>query len=199
MMTPVVEAFTYFAKRYSRAVRHCDRMAAQGRIEKDGRTYRILVEVGPAGTGYWNRDRDEILLIGTRGDIPCPAMGTQSESVWFAERPKIEGSQRGRHSAKPEDAYLWVEKHYPNLPRIELNARTRRTGWDAWGPEAPVEEISAVNDNPIDTGDMLGDAAGDEPDDGGDDEVSEFVEDGERPFNADADMPAFLRRREDVP
>jgi N6-adenosine-specific RNA methylase IME4 len=99
------------------------------RNEAGQRTY---VQVGPAGTGYWARDRAEILLIGTRGDFPAPAPGTQGESVWFAAR--------GRHSEKPEEAYLWIEKHWPNLPKIELNARAARPGWDRWGNEAPVEQ-----------------------------------------------------------
>jgi N6-adenosine-specific RNA methylase IME4 len=103
----------------------------------DSATY--FKTVGPAGTGYWNRDRDELLLIGTRGQVPAPAMGTQGESVIFAARPKITGTMRGKHSAKPAFAHEWVDKHYPTLPKIELNARTRRAGWDAWGLEAPAE------------------------------------------------------------
>ncbi len=31
-----------------------------------------------AGTGYWNRNRHELLLIGTRGGIPAPARVTKS-------------------------------------------------------------------------------------------------------------------------
>ncbi len=34
-----------------------------------------------AGTGYWNRNQHELLLIGTRGDIPAPAPGQQFNSV----------------------------------------------------------------------------------------------------------------------
>ena len=34
-----------------------------------------------AGTGYWSRNRNEFLLIGTRGNIPAPAPGTQWDSV----------------------------------------------------------------------------------------------------------------------
>lgn len=104
-----------------------------------------LREIGPAGTGYWNRDRDEICLIGTRGDVVCPAMGTQGESVWFAARPKIEGTQRGKHSAKPDNAHLWLEEHYPNTPKIELNARAGRAGWDSWGNEAPPPQVHEEN------------------------------------------------------
>lgn len=81
------------------------------------------------GTGYWFRNRHELLLIGTRGNIPAPAMGTQWDSV-------IEAPTR-RHSEKPDAVYELIESYYPSLPRIELNARAARPGWDRWGNEAP--------------------------------------------------------------
>ena len=81
------------------------------------------------GTGYWNRNKHELLLIGTRGRIPAPAMGTQWNSVIDAPV--------GRHSAKPEIFLEMIEGYYPNLPKIELNRRgPARAGWDAWGNEA---------------------------------------------------------------
>ena len=46
------------------------------------------------GTGYWFRNKHELLLIGVRGDIPGPAPGSQWPSV--IEAPV------GFHSAKPE-------------------------------------------------------------------------------------------------
>ena len=82
-----------------------------------------------AGTGYWSRNKHELLLIGTKGNIPAPAMGTQEHSV--IEAP------RGRHSEKPEAFFKMIERYYPNLPKIELNARKARPGWDRWGAEAP--------------------------------------------------------------
>ena len=33
------------------------------------------------GTGYWFRNKHELLLVGTRGDVPAPAPGTQWESL----------------------------------------------------------------------------------------------------------------------
>ena len=81
------------------------------------------------GTGYWNRNQHEILLIGTRGDIPCPAPGEQWSSVINAPR--------GRHSEKPASVYEMIEEYYPNIPKIELNARNAREGWHVWGAEAP--------------------------------------------------------------
>ncbi len=81
------------------------------------------------GTGYWFRNAHEILLVGTRGTVPAPAMGTQSPSLF--DSPPL------RHSQKPEEAYRLIEAYFPTLPRIELNARGVREGWDAWGNEAP--------------------------------------------------------------
>jgi N6-adenosine-specific RNA methylase IME4 len=84
------------------------------------------------GMGYWFRNRHELLLVGTRGKIPAPAPGTQYESVLeFAV---------AAHSEKPEIFYELIEDYFPNLPKIELNARRARPGWDSWGNEAPIAE-----------------------------------------------------------
>jgi len=85
-----------------------------------------------AGTGYWFRNQHELLLVGTRGNIPAPAPGTQSKSILLAPV--------GKHSAKPPEVRAMIEKLYPTLPKIELFARERAPGWDAWGNE--VEEAN---------------------------------------------------------
>jgi N6-adenosine-specific RNA methylase IME4 len=82
-----------------------------------------------AGTGYWNRNKHEILLVGTRGGIPAPAAGEQWDSA--IEAPV------GRHSEKPEIVYRLIESYFPTVPRIELNARQARAGWERWGKESP--------------------------------------------------------------
>jgi len=84
------------------------------------------------GTGYWSRVNHEILLIGTMGNVPAPAPGTQDVSCFDAPL--------GRHSEKPESAAEWIERLFPNLRKIELNARAARPGWDVWGNEAPEPE-----------------------------------------------------------
>ena len=81
------------------------------------------------GTGYWNRNQHELLLIGTRGNPPAPAPGTRERSV--IEAPV------GAHSEKPDIVLEYIEGWYPTLPKIELNARRARAGWTAWGLEAP--------------------------------------------------------------
>jgi N6-adenosine-specific RNA methylase IME4 len=69
------------------------------------------------GTGYWFRNAHELLLVGTRGNIPAPAMGTQFTSC--IEAPV------GEHSAKPELFLTMMEAYFPTLPKIELNAAAR--------------------------------------------------------------------------
>jgi N6-adenosine-specific RNA methylase IME4 len=82
------------------------------------------------GTGYWVRDCHELLFIGVKGKIPAPCMGEQFRSA--IEAPK------GAHSEKPDFQYEIAEKYFPNLPKIELNARRSRPGWLSWGDEAPL-------------------------------------------------------------
>jgi N6-adenosine-specific RNA methylase IME4 len=85
-------------------------------------------------TGRWNRSKHEILLVATLGKPPCPAPGTQWDSLIMA--PK------GEHSAKPECFLEMIEAYYPTMPKIELNRRgPARAGWDAWGLE--VELVDA--------------------------------------------------------
>jgi N6-adenosine-specific RNA methylase IME4 len=80
------------------------------------------------GTGYWNRNQHELLLVGTRGNVPAPSPGTQWPSVIEAPITK--------HSEKPERFAELVESYFPVLPKIELNRRgAPRDGWDAWGNE----------------------------------------------------------------
>jgi N6-adenosine-specific RNA methylase IME4 len=90
------------------------------------------------GLGYWNRNKHEILLLGVRGDIPCPAPGDQRNSLIMAPR--------GNHSAKPECFLEMLEAYFPTTPKIELNRRgPPRPGWKAWGngveAEAPGPEM----------------------------------------------------------
>jgi N6-adenosine-specific RNA methylase IME4 len=86
-----------------------------------------------SGTGYWNRNRHELLLVGTRGAIPAPAPGTQVSSVF-----QTGVRDRLRHSEKPLEARAMIEAYYPSCPKIELFARPPAPqGWDLWGNEAP--------------------------------------------------------------
>lgn len=107
-------------------------------IEAWGFTYKaqcIWAKKRPGaghGTGYWFWGEHELLLVGTRGKIPAPAPGTQWESV--IEAPV------GEHSEKPTIFHELIEAYFPSLPKIELNARAGRAGWELWGNEAPAAE-----------------------------------------------------------
>jgi N6-adenosine-specific RNA methylase IME4 len=79
------------------------------------------------GTGWWCRSQHELLLIGAHGRPGVPAPSLRSSSV-FHERARA-------HSQKPALAYQIIESYYPRVARIELFARKRRRGWDAWGNE----------------------------------------------------------------
>jgi len=87
------------------------------------------------GMGHWVRNRHELLLIGARGEMPHPAPGARPDSV--IEAPRRE------HSRKPDAAYEFIEQMYPELSKIELFARVRRDGWDAWGNEVCAKQEAA--------------------------------------------------------
>jgi N6-adenosine-specific RNA methylase IME4/ParB-like chromosome segregation protein Spo0J len=80
------------------------------------------------GLGFFVRGQRELLLIATRGDIPCPLPENRPPSV--IEAPRRE------HSRKPDEAYELIERMYPDLPKIELFARGQRSGWSVWGNQA---------------------------------------------------------------
>jgi N6-adenosine-specific RNA methylase IME4 len=84
------------------------------------------------GHGYWScEDQIEELLVGTRGRVPAPVMGTQPQ--------QMQTYRRGRHSAKPAEYRAMIEQLYPTAPKIELFARgTPAPGWDAWGEDRAI-------------------------------------------------------------
>jgi N6-adenosine-specific RNA methylase IME4 len=83
------------------------------------------------GLGCWSRNVHELLLIGTRGDVPAPLPGEQLESIIQAPR--------GEHSAKPEVFARIIEQMFPSVPKLEMFARSHRPGWDVWGAEVMAE------------------------------------------------------------
>jgi len=90
--------------------------------------------------GHYNSVRHELLLVYTRGQC-VPDSRRLEDSVVSIERP-------AKHAEKPAKFAEIIDAMYPLGPRIELFARSRRPGWDAWGnePEAcgkqPVREAA---------------------------------------------------------
>jgi N6-adenosine-specific RNA methylase IME4 len=84
------------------------------------------------GPGVWLRQRHELLLIATRGNVSPPDPEERCDSVITA--------RRGRHSEKPEASYTLIERMYPARSKLELFARgTPRRGWAIWGNQAETE------------------------------------------------------------
>lgn len=81
------------------------------------------------GLGQYLRGSHELMLLGVRGSGMSPSVRTEHRDV----RSVIYG-RRGRHSAKPREAYRLIERVSLG-PRIEFFARSRRRGWQSWGNE----------------------------------------------------------------
>lgn len=113
-----------------------DVIKAWGFTYKSNMVWKKIYPGNGQGLGYWSRINHEHLLIATRGDVPAPAPGTQYPSV--IEAPV------GAHSEKPEAFAQLIESYFGDLPKIELNARQARPGWDVWGLEAPEAEPEAA-------------------------------------------------------
>lgn len=78
------------------------------------------------GTGFWVRNRHEMILIGKRGKFPCPRP---------AHTDSVITSPTREHSRKPEDLREQIEVAYPDSRKVELFARETRNGWTSWGNE----------------------------------------------------------------
>jgi N6-adenosine-specific RNA methylase IME4/ParB-like chromosome segregation protein Spo0J len=88
------------------------------------------------GMGYHARNQHELLLIAKRGQIPSPKPGTQP--------PSVIRSPRGRHSEKPLQFYLIINRCYPGLPKIELFHRSKdgkppAPEFTAWGNQSVLK------------------------------------------------------------
>lgn len=79
------------------------------------------------GTGFWARNRHEVVLICKRGKFGCPKPAPFPDSV-------IEGQQR-QHSRKPDRLHEMVAdvKDWRLSRKLEMFARESRCGWTTWG------------------------------------------------------------------
>lgn len=77
------------------------------------------------GMGRWTRANAELCLLATKGN---PKRVNASVS-------QIVDSRIMRHSEKPKEVRHKIVKLMGDVPRIELFARDKIDGWDAWGNE----------------------------------------------------------------
>lgn len=89
------------------------------------------------GGGFWTRANTEFCLIGVRGDPPKRVDKAIRQLIHENEEEYVLRAPRGRHSAKPPEARERLVRLLGDIPRIELFARERVDGWDAWGLEVP--------------------------------------------------------------
>jgi len=75
------------------------------------------------GMGYYTRANPEPCLLAIKGRMP---VATRSERNLLISPVR-------EHSQKPDEAYGKVERLYPGKKYVELFARRRRDGWDAFG------------------------------------------------------------------
>jgi N6-adenosine-specific RNA methylase IME4 len=87
--------------------------------------------IKPSGFGNYVVHRSQTLLLGYRGK--CRFDGLR----YF---PNVMQANPGRHSRKPECFHELIEK-VSQGPRLEMFAREKRPGWDAWGDEIQSDLI----------------------------------------------------------
>ena len=94
------------------------------------RTTITWAKQGNIGLGQYFRGKTEHCLFGVRGRLPYRTRedGKRSQGKTLILAPK-----RG-HSEKPEELRSMAEV-VSHGPRVELFARRRVRGWDAWGDE----------------------------------------------------------------
>lgn len=82
-------------------------------------------------TGYWVRNRHELLLIYKRGKFPRP-----DNKAPFGDSV-IDGVTR-EHSRKPDNVADEIARIWPDAVKLEMFARTRRPGWRAFGNQCDL-------------------------------------------------------------
>ena len=87
------------------------------------------------GMGAYTRANAEVCLLGVTPGFKAKEM-VKSHSVHQVIESPIQA-----HSVKPDETRHRIVELLGDVPRIELFARQRVPGWDAWGDE--IEEMEA--------------------------------------------------------
>lgn len=94
----------------------------------------VLTWVKPGiGMGHYYRNNTEHVVFAVRGSLRT--LRRNQPTAFTAPKSKI-------HSRKPEEFFKIVESMSPG-PYLEMFARVRRPGWEAWGNEVPETEQAA--------------------------------------------------------
>jgi N6-adenosine-specific RNA methylase IME4 len=79
--------------------------------------------------GWWFRGATEHVIFAQRGKVERRSTDAYPTALMLP--------RESRHSRKPDDFFGLVEK-VSHGPYLEMFARERRPGWDAWGDQAPA-------------------------------------------------------------
>lgn len=94
------------------------------------------------GIGHYTKSNSELCLLAVKGRLEV-----KSNKV-----SQIILSKKSKHSRKPHIVYSKIEEILPYNSRIELFARNKRQGWDAWGNQVPKEEQKLITLVEVDNG-----------------------------------------------
>lgn len=113
-------------------------------FEKWGFDYKTLgfswIKLNPKnlkpffGVGFYTKSNCEVCLLGVKGRMK--PISNKISSVVL--------SPRREHSRKPDEIRNKIVELFGDIPRIELFAREKIKGWDAWGNE--VQSDININD-----------------------------------------------------
>ena len=83
------------------------------------------------GLGAYTRANAEVCLLGV-----TPGFKAKTQIRAHNVHQIIEAPFEG-HSKKPDETRRRIVELLGDVPRLEMFARQRADGWDAWGNEAP--------------------------------------------------------------
>lgn len=75
--------------------------------------------------GHWTRSNAELCILATKGNPKRVSAAVHQVILSHIER----------HSKKPQEVRDRIVQLMGDLPRVELFAREKCDGWDAWGNE----------------------------------------------------------------
>ena len=89
------------------------------------------------GMGYWTRSNAELCLLATRGNPKRVDAAVHSVIISHVEQ----------HSKKPDEVRDRIVRLMGDVPRVELFARQKYPGWDAWGNEVEPDIHISLGDS----------------------------------------------------
>ena len=87
------------------------------------------------GMGYWTRSNAELCILATRGHPKRHSPRVHQVIISHVEE----------HSKKPHEVRERIVQLMGDVPRIELFAREKPSGWDVWGNEVDSSIVWAVS------------------------------------------------------